>query len=715
MQLCQSLLGDKTDAIRKAVVPNPIGFTMNRSHFRDGSGSSCNGGKPGLKMSSPVAAKQENTLSNILSHTLRPNSNVLHSLLSGSSPSPDIKTRKSNVTFQPSFVESSVSGVPQELLHNLACSVAVQSSSVLPAWMTSESFEAIGCRDFGSSPVVKLGEREFVTDCLNTVKECTMQMLYRERPDALVENHKLPRPLPISSLKHAFFQQCTTDQIPSMNVLTCVYGAGGPHSFMNVGPSWGASFPLQSIGVGNTQHESNGGRSNSDFNRSSCTSEPPYPQVDFAVSNSWEYGHYPQFSRSPSEFQQVERKLCLLQPGVLELGIPTPDQDNGYSSLEEEHLKCCASDVSKADIQEQSCGSAVDVPAELTAVALEVKSELKVCDYLQDQKTEEVPILRKDGSKHVQMPELDPTYNLAELEENEEQVLISEVISVSLRPVCQNKLIADILGYNSCSSSDSDDSEDDSDSEKDDGFDSEGMYSDSDCSSVDSVDLELWNSFAGNPDPYDLFNFTAKIQTGQSNSDNKEAPEILSENAEAKSSGSERSSSSISESSGEDDNWDENNIVDSENMKLWNTFNSSQDPYNPFNFKAKLHTGSNRCEGKSTVHRMGSLLPLNTEHSVSSPSKGEDGFCNGAFNSFKDGTATGNVAMKAVKQKKVTFIDEVTEYYVCSQEDRKGPWEELARDRCRFQKRVQEVEVSISHCLTTEHRRRVLQRLLLES
>ncbi|XP_074833701.1 protein phosphatase 1 regulatory subunit 15B isoform X2 [Carettochelys insculpta] len=63
------------------------------------------------------------------------------------------------------------------------------------------------------------------------------------------------------------------------------------------------------------------------------------------------------------------------------------------------------------------------------------------------------------------------------------------------------------------------------------------------------------------------------------------------------------------------------------------------------------------------------------------------------------------------KKKKVTFLEEVTEYYVSSEEDRKGPWEEFARDGCRFQKRIQETEDAIGYCLTVEHRQRIFNRL----
>ncbi|EDL39658.1 protein phosphatase 1, regulatory (inhibitor) subunit 15b, isoform CRA_b, partial [Mus musculus] len=63
----------------------------------------------------------------------------------------------------------------------------------------------------------------------------------------------------------------------------------------------------------------------------------------------------------------------------------------------------------------------------------------------------------------------------------------------------------------------------------------------------------------------------------------------------------------------------------------------------------------------------------------------------------------------------VTFLEEVTEYYISGDEDRKGPWEEFARDGCRFQKRIQETEVAIGYCLAFEHREKMFNRLRIES
>lgn len=63
----------------------------------------------------------------------------------------------------------------------------------------------------------------------------------------------------------------------------------------------------------------------------------------------------------------------------------------------------------------------------------------------------------------------------------------------------------------------------------------------------------------------------------------------------------------------------------------------------------------------------------------------------------------------------MTFVEEVEEFYASSDEDRHGPWEEIARDRCRFQRRVQEVEETISFCLSPNFRLDIFQRLYSSS
>lgn len=60
------------------------------------------------------------------------------------------------------------------------------------------------------------------------------------------------------------------------------------------------------------------------------------------------------------------------------------------------------------------------------------------------------------------------------------------------------------------------------------------------------------------------------------------------------------------------------------------------------------------------------------------------------------------------------FCDHVDEVFIGAEEeeeDRRGPWEEFARDRCRFLRRCQEVEQNIAFCLQPQHRSVVYHRL----
>ncbi len=46
-------------------------------------------------------------------------------------------------------------------------------------------------------------------------------------------------------------------------------------------------------------------------------------------------------------------------------------------------------------------------------------------------------------------------------------------------------------------------------------------------------------------------------------------------------------------------------------------------------------------------------------------------------------------------------------------EARRGHWEELARDRCRFQRRIRQAEFSIAPCFTPAHRMKIYKKLYL--
>nr|XP_034977301.1 protein phosphatase 1 regulatory subunit 15B [Zootoca vivipara] len=277
---------------------------------------------------------------------------------------------------------------------------------------------------------------------------------------------------------------------------------------------------------------------------------------------------------------------------------------------------------------------------------------------------------------------------------------IEQDIPAVTRPACPNKLIDYILG-GACSGEESDGEEgsggEEDEDDDDDGFDSEGSLSESDAASQDGENIHLWNSFCS-LDPYDPRNFTAAVRTAGNIPE--EAPPVESEEVE--------DTSSWTESSWEEDEWEASSVDESENLKLWNSFCNAEDPYNPFNFKAKFQTAEKK--GKSGLKGLsgtglgpsqGSILLSCQVHLIDN----------------RDTEVTENVKHgvlsreKCKKKKKVTFLEEVTEYYVNNEEDRKGPWEEFARDGCRFHKRIQETEAAIGYCLTMEHRQRIFNRL----
>ncbi|KFR13843.1 Protein phosphatase 1 regulatory subunit 15B, partial [Opisthocomus hoazin] len=283
-------------------------------------------------------------------------------------------------------------------------------------------------------------------------------------------------------------------------------------------------------------------------------------------------------------------------------------------------------------------------------------------------------------------------------------------LPVSARPACANKLIDYILGGVSSGEESADDEEDWDDD--DDGFDSEGLPSDSDTGSQDGERLHLWNSFYS-LDPYNPQNFTATIQTSSSDPGKDMSDAEDEEEEEEDSSWAEESSGSPHPSSeeeeDEDEEWDCSSVDEEENLKLWNSFCTSDDPYNPLNFKAAFQT----AEKKGTPGLKGaerpSVVASECGHLTVCRVQVEKHNC-GVTDVVLHGILSGEKC-RSTKRKKVTFLEKVTEYYVSSEEDRKGPWEELARDGCRFQKRIQETEEAIGYCFTTEHRQRVFKRL----
>ncbi|XP_059723411.1 protein phosphatase 1 regulatory subunit 15B isoform X2 [Haemorhous mexicanus] len=339
--------------------------------------------------------------------------------------------------------------------------------------------------------------------------------------------------------------------------------------------------------------------------------------------------HLPQPLRAEglpeAEFLRSKR-LAFLQRWHL----PVPDPDHGYHSLEEEQ-------------QQQHRG---------------------VCREIGDLEQPEGAGRQPGGVPEGQEGLRDAAEEGEALaEEEREDSETEQDFPISTRPACANKLIDYIIGGVS-SGEESEGEEDwddgDDDEDDDDGFDSEELPSDSDAGSQDGERLHLWNSFYS-LDPYNPQNFTATIQTSSSEP-GKGMSDMEEEEEEEEDSWAESSEGSPSS---EEDEWDCDSVDEAENLKLWNSFCSSDDPYNPLNFTAAFQT----AEKKGTPGFQG------TERATCVTSE-RFSLCRVQLEKQNCGSTElgqGKEKTASSKRKKVTFQEEVTEYYISSQEERKGP------------------------------------------
>ncbi len=291
----------------------------------------------------------------------------------------------------------------------------------------------------------------------------------------------------------------------------------------------------------------------------------------------------PKAESLPNSYQlplDVEQQLQVCSRPYNEVAILTPDQDNGYYSLEEEHLNA--------------------------------KLQMRLLYQEQEASETASPVASEGGSSQTNTTgsefNSEPVTSEVEIKESEEDkaeaVPAAENVPFLAAPQCQNKVIAYIMG-SPCSGESESEDDGDWDSNDDDGFDSEGSSHFSDSEDLDDSDDEseedsdgeeadseterLWNSLCQNGDPYNPRNFSAPIRTASKPSP-ATTDSSVSESPPAHMS-SQLSPPPLSPSLSENEfSEDACEIDEEENRRLWNSFSCLSDPYSLLNFQAPVQT-----------------------------------------------------------------------------------------------------------------------------
>ncbi|XP_062245341.1 protein phosphatase 1 regulatory subunit 15B [Platichthys flesus] len=260
--------------------------------------------------------------------------------------------------------------------------------------------------------------------------------------------------------------------------------------------------------------------------------------------------------------------------------------------------------------------------------------------------------------------------------------------------------------------------------------DSESSWASSDDSSPD-VDKEeserLWEFFSSPADPYNPMCFTACTVGNTCLQTTSTTVTKVQASLPAPPSRSDTDEESSLPPSSEDD----------EDEQLWKSLCQKDDPFHPLNFQACLQSSTT-----TALQSEEDPDAREVHHTKNSPTKSKK--CKKDYKTFRRSSSKPSLPARLSKHpphqdrtlvpwkrpgqthqsppeerkehnastKKVRFsplvqVHVVRTWLFARQASRKGPWEEMARDRARFQRRIQETDRNISHCLTLPHREKM--------
>ncbi|KAG7473750.1 hypothetical protein MATL_G00099140 [Megalops atlanticus] len=256
--------------------------------------------------------------------------------------------------------------------------------------------------------------------------------------------------------------------------------------------------------------------------------------------------------------------------------------------------------------------------------------------------------------------------------------------------------------------------------------------SDGDSSSDDSGAEEddendkLWELFANPADPYDPLHFTAcatssahKKAAADGHAPNGVRPSELDRVPEAS------VNTLDSCTGGEESDGPSGSEVEEE---LWNSFSQNADPYHPLHFRACLRSSpagpllTSLTASEKSFNTVAGAPKRTRRSKPALPKRHCKHYCHQTsldrprLTSWKKsgsvlaaGVQTEDKAVvKKVRFSPIVQVHIMHTWSFAMQAARKGPWEELARDRVRFQRRIEETEQAIGYCFHPSHRERIL-------